>query len=391
MLFLFPFLQNLIIFGENYSKMGHHGKLRSDKTCLNCGHQVEERFCPRCGQENIEPKQPFHYLFTHFFEDFTHYDGQFWGTLKNLLFNPGKLTTTYLKGERQKYVPPVKLYIFMSFITFLMVAFLPISVGSDHNEKDEELIQTQNHLRELSPIEATGNIVKENNIQKEDSIKIQMFLKTTKDSLIKKNIIQGDLDNWKDQRFLEGTHIKGANNIKQYDSIQAKNPMNFTTIERPIVKKAFELHEQGATYKDVLNGLIMTFFHSLPKALFLYLPIFALTLWLFHSKKKFWYFDHGVFTLHYFSFLLVEIAIVLLLSLIAKWFPFLSFFKIIASFFATIFSIYSCIYFFIAHYKVYRTHPITTGIAGISLFFINTILFTFLLMILILISFLMIH
>lgn len=121
--------------------------------------------------------------------------------------------------------------------------------------------------------------------------------------------------------------------------------MNFTTIERPIVKKAFELHEQGATYKDVLNGLIMTFFHSLPKALFLYLPLFALTLWLFHSKKKFWYFDHGVFTLHYFSFLLVEIAIVLLLSLIAKWFPFLSFFKIIASFFATIFSIYSCIYF----------------------------------------------
>ena len=31
-----------------------HGKVREDKTCLNCGHQVEERFCPHCGQENIE-------------------------------------------------------------------------------------------------------------------------------------------------------------------------------------------------------------------------------------------------------------------------------------------------------------------------------------------------
>lgn len=54
-----------------------HGKLREDKDCLNCGHHVEEKFCPNCGQENIETRQPFYYLFTHFFEDFTHYDGQF--------------------------------------------------------------------------------------------------------------------------------------------------------------------------------------------------------------------------------------------------------------------------------------------------------------------------
>ena len=56
-----------------------------------------------------------------------------------------------------------------------MVAFLPINVGSGHNEKDEELIQTQNHLRELNTVEATGIIVKENNIKKVDSIKLQAF------------------------------------------------------------------------------------------------------------------------------------------------------------------------------------------------------------------------
>lgn len=95
-----------------------HGKLRADKTCLNCGHHVEERFCPHCGQENIETRQPFYFLFTHFIEDFTHYDGQFWGTLKNLFFKPGKLTNTYLEGKRQRFVPPVKLYIFVSFIVF---------------------------------------------------------------------------------------------------------------------------------------------------------------------------------------------------------------------------------------------------------------------------------
>lgn len=41
-------------------------------------------------------KQDSHFLFTHFIEDLTHYDGQCWGTMKNLLFTPIKLTNTVL-------------------------------------------------------------------------------------------------------------------------------------------------------------------------------------------------------------------------------------------------------------------------------------------------------
>ena len=66
-----------------------HGKLRDDKTCLNCGREVIDRFCAHCGQENVEPRQPFLRLITHFFEDFTHYDGQFWKTIRALVFSPG--------------------------------------------------------------------------------------------------------------------------------------------------------------------------------------------------------------------------------------------------------------------------------------------------------------
>ncbi|UOU99680.1 DUF3667 domain-containing protein [Chryseobacterium daecheongense] len=115
-----------------------HGKIREDKTCLNCGHVVEERFCPHCGQENVEPKQPFHYLFTHFIEDFTHYDGQFWKTIKYLLFRPGKLTKEYLAGKRQLYVAPVKLYIFISFITF----FLPSLFSGSEEEMNDDSKKT---------------------------------------------------------------------------------------------------------------------------------------------------------------------------------------------------------------------------------------------------------
>jgi len=57
--------------------MSKHGKLRENKRCESCGHFVESRFCPECGQENIETRQPFHYLFTISIEDFVHYDGRF--------------------------------------------------------------------------------------------------------------------------------------------------------------------------------------------------------------------------------------------------------------------------------------------------------------------------
>ena len=99
--------------------MSHKGKLRANKRCENCGHFVEKRFCPECGQENIETSQPFHYLFRHFVADFVHYDSKFWKTIRYLFFVPAKLTNEYLAGKRKRYVHPVQLYIFISFITYL--------------------------------------------------------------------------------------------------------------------------------------------------------------------------------------------------------------------------------------------------------------------------------
>lgn len=100
----------------------NHGKQRTEQNCLNCDHQVLEKYCPNCGQENTGPRQPFYYVFTHFIEDFTQYDGQFWSTIKNLLSRPRKLTRTYLDDKRQAFVPPVKPYTFISFITFFIFA-----------------------------------------------------------------------------------------------------------------------------------------------------------------------------------------------------------------------------------------------------------------------------
>src|ERR1700744_5341891 len=98
-----------------------HSHLRHDKTCLNCGAHVPDRFCSHCGQENTEPIESFGHLLNHFFADVTHYDSQLLSTLKYLVFKPGFLTKEYNAGRRLKYLNPIRMYIFISAVFFLLM------------------------------------------------------------------------------------------------------------------------------------------------------------------------------------------------------------------------------------------------------------------------------
>nr|WP_315025760.1 DUF3667 domain-containing protein [uncultured Chryseobacterium sp.] len=366
-----------------------HGKLRENKTCLNCGHQVEERFCPHCGQENIESRQPFYYLFTHFLEDFTHYDGQFWGTLKNLMFKPGTLTNTYLEGKRQTFVPPVKLYIFVSFITFFVFALFPL-INMNFNSKKENGISGEISIFDKMKSLNTNKIV--------DSIKAKPILTQEDSATLKSLTIIPDstkIDDLEeafemDKKIDKDVQYGGYKTKKSYDSAAAKNPSALDFIQKPLAHKFFELKEGGVTKAEIAKSLMQTSFHNLPKALFIYLPLFAFFLWIFHNKKRWWYFDHGVFTLHYFSFLLLNILFVFLIvklsSLTDIWFINTILYLILSALL-----IYIIGYFFIAHRRVYHTHGIVSFIIGAILFTLNFFTFMILVTGLALVSFLMIH
>ena len=53
---------------------------------------------------------------------------------------------------------------------------------------------------------------------------------------------------------------------------------------------------------------------NLPKWIFFFMPFFAFGLWLTHNKKKWWFFDHGIFTFHFFSTFLLLLSITTLIS-----------------------------------------------------------------------------
>jgi len=363
-----------------------HGKLRDDKTCLNCGHQVEERFCPHCGQENIERRQPFHFLFTHFIEDFTHYDGQFWKTIQYLFTSPGKLTQEYLAGKRQLYVAPVKLYIFISFITFFLPNILPHP--KEENDKADPKVETKSKKEKQKDTakDIVGNLQKEGILSYETANTTQKVLDTIKieDAAKEQDMYDLTFDT-------EDESVMSAYTIEQYDSILAKDNSNTYKVMRPIAKKVFELKKEGFSKEQIWKKYKQNFIYTIPKALFVYLPVFAFFLWLFHNKKKWWYFDHGIFTLHYFSFLLLTILILITVERIMSFLPDYSLLNLLDILITLGLLVYMMAYFFVAHHRVYETKKRVSILKGFLLFLVNNIGLFLMFLILTYLSFLMLH
>lgn len=98
-------------------------------TCPNCGHAIPAltppaRHCPQCGQAT-HLHAPTLVEFVH--EFVSHYvalEGALWRSLWALLARPGHLTREYLAGRRLHYVLPLRLFLSLSFLFFLLVKVL---------------------------------------------------------------------------------------------------------------------------------------------------------------------------------------------------------------------------------------------------------------------------
>lgn len=94
--------------------------------CANCGAPLAGPYCSACGQRHHDvPVHHFGHFVGEALEDLTHADSRLWQTLLALLFRPGFLTREFLEGRRARYLPPVRLYLVLSVLFFLIVALTP--------------------------------------------------------------------------------------------------------------------------------------------------------------------------------------------------------------------------------------------------------------------------
>jgi Protein of unknown function (DUF3667) len=272
---------------------------RNNEYCLNCGTKLVDTFCHHCGQKDIPKRQTLGELWTNFISSFWSYEGKFFLTTKFLVTKPGFLALEYNAGRRESYYHPARMYVFISFIFFLLFSTVTSLKETDKDEPKKTVELDTDDLKELKKDHPKLNI---------DSL-LQGTLKDSKDSstlLVSKALIDsiGKLNKKSKKR---GVSINLTDSdyetIEQYDSAQLTLPeaKRDNWIARRFWIRNFELQNR---YKqeDFGKEFEKAFLDNFSKVLFFLLPVFALLFKLLYVRKDYFYSEHLVFSIYYYNF-----------------------------------------------------------------------------------------
>ena len=96
-----------------------------EPNCLNCGAELQGKFCHACGQKGSSVNVRMHDFVHEATHEFLHLDGKILQTVKLLVVRPGELTREFLAGRRARYISPLRVYLTFSLLFFTLAAVLP--------------------------------------------------------------------------------------------------------------------------------------------------------------------------------------------------------------------------------------------------------------------------
>ena len=262
--------------------------------CLNCGTRLQDVFCHHCGQKDLPARQTLGELWTNFISSFWSYEGKFFRTTRYLITKPGFLAVEYNAGKRESYYHPARMYVFISFVFFLIF----FSFKDDVVElTEQDKIELEKDKREQASLELGDSL----SIQAKDSTKANQ----TK-SKKRKGAFNFNFDD-----FEEYT------SIAQYDSIQQTKSENErdSWIERVVVYRALKIRvKYGNDPEKYGDEFGEAFYENYSKVLFFLLPFFALLFKLLYVRRSYFYSEHLVFSIYYYNFFYLAGSIMLLVQ-----------------------------------------------------------------------------
>jgi hypothetical protein len=267
-------------------------------TCLNCGTVLQDVFCHHCGQKNIPQRQTLGELLTNFISSFWSYEGKFFRTIRYLITKPGFLSTEYNAGRRESYYHPARMYVFISFVFFLVFAYT-VSPAPE-TETQTELSRQQ--IEQLKKAFANPGI---------DSLLNQLPVNPTDTSeRILKNHTLDSLTRLYPKRAVGVGAVSFSGDfdyasVAAYDSAEMKKPASERDgwLERKINIRMMELNKKyQGRWQSFGDDLTQLLFDNISKIIFVLLPVFALLLKLLYVRRDFYYSEHLVFSIYYYNF-----------------------------------------------------------------------------------------
>jgi len=285
-----------------------HAPERAEKDCLNCGTVVQGRYCHVCGQENIVPKESFWSLVLHFFYDITHFDSKFFGSIHHLFLKPGYLSAEFMRGKRASYLNPVRMYVFTS--AFFFVVFFTLFKSDEAVRFSGDSILT-NIQRDSAMVQLREELQK-NPENKYINHQLELLADTSKPLTMLSLLESGE------DYSIVSVGDRKFRTVEEYDSVQSALPVKQRDgwFVRQLMHKQIDLNSKyrGRT-KEASNKLVEIILHKLPYLLIVSLPLFALVLKLLYiRRKKFYYADHAIFSIHHYIFSFLVLLLILIFN-----------------------------------------------------------------------------
>lgn len=235
-------------------------RIKSD-FCGNCGFELPQQynFCPQCGQENNTHKVPVKYFLLELFEKLLHFNSRTFITIYDLIVHPGRVIKDYNQNKRARYVPPIRLYIFVSFIFFLLINFL---TNTESTNKHVNLLKLK------------------------DSTSIIFAKYFTKRELV---------------TFID----VGKISTRRVDSLLISKKLKSGFIKTRVVKTVLLYLSGQIDFKDIINRYLS----SVAGIMFFLMPFFAFLLLFFLYRQKIFYTESVVFALYFHSYIFSLISI----------------------------------------------------------------------------------
>lgn len=320
----------------------------TSKTCDNCHAQVNGMYCSQCGQSVESTLKYFWTVILHLLDDIFSFDSRASRTLFPLIFRPGYLTNEYIAGRRVHYVPPLRLYLFISIVFFITLKFFAVShTSSDIFNLSIAQQSLEKVTTRLTTLQDQNSTTKDSAQQDSITSEIERLKVYQQDLSVNNNlIIQGltkklvelefkrinqkaPFSEAQQQKFddisQELATFKNSDEVStprrgftlgnqengdlSFDFLSDESNQKLTQFSKLLTKKAEKAFTQDST------PLIREAIEKLPQLMFVILPLFAALLKIIYLFSKRLYLEHLTVALHSHSFIFISILLVELLSI----------------------------------------------------------------------------
>ncbi|NWG92976.1 MAG: DUF3667 domain-containing protein [Parvularculaceae bacterium] len=287
--------------------------------CLSCGAAIAGAYCANCGQKNDDMRRSSFVLFKDFVKDTFAFDSRMWRTLGLMAAAPGVVPTNYSHGRRSRYTPPVRLFLVVSFLFFLVLGlthtmFVAVEVvAKSPAEIAADRARLEAAMREAGPAaqEAIAEAARENEAVVIDGETVDCDIKTRLRFFVRPQDVKIDEDKWR--RCAES--IKRAAKVEiENDESDAAKPGAQEGPDEADFERGFERVLAGVNLlvadPTAFNAGINTW---LPRIMFFMAPVLALITAMFIRGRDALLFDHLVLALysHAAAFTVIGAAILL--------------------------------------------------------------------------------